>query len=70
MRKLKKINLNSSQLLSTEEMAKLCGMEFTPFGCYYEGQKCAIYATDGVNSGTCKWVNSSSTQRDLTCVVN
>ena len=70
MRKLRKFDLKSSQILSEEEMSKLYGMEFVPFGCSYEGQKCAVYATDGVNTGVCKWVNESSSNKYLTCVVD
>lgn len=70
MRKLKKFVLRTGQILSNEEMSRVCGMEFIPFYCSYEGQACAVYATDGVNTGTCKWVYGSSTAQYLTCVVN
>lgn len=70
MRKLKKFELRTNQILSNEEMVKLCGMENIPFRCSYEGQKCAIYAQDSVNTGTCKWTNYSSTAKYLTCVVD
>lgn len=70
MRKIKRFALKTNQILSSEEMSKLCGMENIPFGCSYEYQKCAIYAQDSVNTGTCKWTNSSSTERHLTCIVD
>lgn len=70
MKKIKRFALRTNQILSSEEMLKLCGMENIPFGCSFEGQKCAVYAQDSVNTGTCKWTYSSSTEQYLACMVN
>lgn len=70
MRKLKKFNLQASQILSKEEMLTVSGMDFYPTSCSYEGQKCAISATGGFNMGTCKWVYESPTTQYLKCVVD
>lgn len=70
MGKIKKFNLGASQILSSEEMLKLCGMENIPFKCSYAGQKCAIYAEDSVNTGTCQWKNYNSDSQYLMCVID
>ena len=70
MRKIKKFNLRTSQILTSEEMLTLCGMENIPFGCSFEYQKCAIYAGDSINTGTCKWKNYNSTTKYLMCVID
>ncbi len=70
MRKLKKFNLQASQILSKEEMLTVSGMDFYPTSCSYEGQKCAISAKDGFSMGTCKWVYESSTHKYLSCVAD
>lgn len=70
MRKIKRFSLTPSQILSENEMTQLCGMEFIPYSCSYEGQKCVYAVTGGVNTGTCKWVYQSPTKQELTCVVD
>lgn len=70
MKKIKRFSLNPSQILSENEMTQLCGMEFIPFSCSSEGQKCAYTVIGGVNTGTCKWVYQSPTERTLTCVID
>lgn len=70
MRKLKKFDLRTNQILTKEEMSKLCGMEFISFYCTQEGAPCALYANGGVNTGICKWLNYSTTEKRLSCVAN
>lgn len=70
MRKLKKFNLQASQILSKEEMLTVSGMDFYSTTCSYEDQKCAVSATGGFNTGTCKWIYESSTHKYLKCVVD
>lgn len=70
MRKLKKFELRTNKFLSKEEMSKLYGMEYIPFSCQKEGDLCVVYATDGVNTGYCKWMRYSSNVQYMTCVPN
>ena len=70
MRKIKRFNLKTNRILSNEVMLRLCGMENIPFTCSYEGQKCAIYAQDSINTGTCKWTNYDSTTKHLHCAAD
>lgn len=70
MRKLKRFVVSSSRCLTADEMTALNGGEFIPYACYTYGQACVIPASGGVNTGTCKWVDTSVGQKTLTCVVN
>lgn len=67
MKKLKSFSVTNMSALSREEMALINGGEFIPFKCTSEGQTCAVEFTDGVNTGTCKWVNTSQTSKYLVC---
>lgn len=69
MRKLKKFSL-SGRILSDEEMSKVCGMTFVAFDCYSEGQSCAVYASGGVNTGTCKWSYADMATKYLVCSID
>ena len=68
MKKLKKMTLRNGSILSTTEMTALCGGEFLPFICSYEGQKCSIQVVGGVDTGYCKWVYTAPDTQKLICV--
>lgn len=68
MKKLKPFSVKSMASLSREEMALINGGEFLSYYCYYEGQKCVVEADGGVNTGTCKHVNTDISTTVLTCV--
>lgn len=70
MKKLKKFNLNCNKVLTSDEMEALCGGEFLSFYCYYEYQRCFILKTGGGNTGTCRLVDKSMTEKGLDCVVD
>lgn len=68
MKKLKRLTLNNGTYLSPAEMTCLCGGEFLPFDCSKEYDRCSIQVDGGVDTGYCKWVQTSPTQRNLYCV--
>lgn len=70
MRKLKRFVVSSSRCLTADEMTALNGGEFLPYACSFYGQACAIPYYGGVNTGTCKWVDTDVGKKALTCVVN
>lgn len=56
MRKIKKVNLNQTHFLSSEEMVKLNGGEPLVASCNSNtlGQKCVTTVNGNTYSGTCK----------------
>ncbi len=68
MKKLKSFSVKSMASLSREEMALINGEEFLPFKCTVEDQRCAIPATGGINTGTCKWIYTSEDELHLYCI--
>ena len=70
MRKLKKISLSQSQILSDKDMEILAGGDTLTRFCRYRYTACALVYEGVVYTGTCNYPTSGDYQDQLVCIPN